>query len=244
MKRAEFELNVVMGTVRANMGDLLRRAIVSSLLVVLSASPTWAGPVVLDQEFDPTVSSPIGFAVGPMDVAQTFTVGRAGRLASVEMNVRRGSETTAGDLIVELRHLESGAPTQPSAPALASVAVPRSLVPADFGFVSVDFSAANVHVGVGDVLSLVLRDPVADVVTPPVGSSYEWKNGNGYAGGVMFLRNRRLLGNSAPWAPNQNIINDVLFRTFVEVPEPAGGLLWLTIAAMTPWRRFASRRLI
>ena len=137
-------------------------------------------------------------------------MGRAGGLASVDINIRRGNETTAGDLIVELRQLESGAPTHPSVPALASMTVQRSLVPTEFGFISVDFSASNVQVDIGDVLALVLRDPVADVVNPPVGTSYDWKNGNGYTSGVMYTRDRRL-GAGAPSAPNRNIINDAPF---------------------------------
>jgi hypothetical protein len=69
-----------------------------SAAALICVSPVFADPVVIAQEFNPAVSSSRGFAISPCDVAQKFTVGRAGTLESVEVNVRRSMESVARSL--------------------------------------------------------------------------------------------------------------------------------------------------
>jgi hypothetical protein len=199
-----------------------------------------AAQVLLDQQFDPFPNAPTGFAVGPRDVAQEFTVGRTGKIVGADVSVRLGQVPALGDLIVELRLFVGGAPTLPSVPALASAIIPRANVGANYAFLPADFSAANLHVTTGEVLALVLRDPLSSAPTGPF-TSYDWKTGNGYPGGGMFTRDVRNLGESAPWALNQNTINDVAFRTFVQIPEPAAGTM--AAAAIASLGAFFRRQL-
>lgn len=198
---------------------------------------------VLDQEYD-------AFAAGADSAvllntnfahAQSFTVGIAGQLTSMELQIRKTNlDPPVSDLTFDILSFMGGIP---SGPALASGSIAAASVPdldfTDDSFVSVDLSSFNIFVGVGEVLAIAL--------TYLDSGSYNWLStpvGNFYGAGSQFV--------SLPPGPfDVELVNgDLGFRTFVDpdatapVPEPgtlatlAFGLLVFGFARR---QRFKSR---
>ncbi len=182
------------------------------------ASPSQAAPV-LDQSFDAflagadsAVSLNANFAH-----AQSFTAGIAGQLTSVDLQIRRlDFNLPASDLTFDILPIAGGFP---SGPALGSGTIALADIPdldfSDGSFVSVDLSAFNIFVEVGDVLAIALEHLNA--------GAYVWLSipvGNLYANGSQFV--------SLPPGPFdfEQAGGDLGFRSFVDpdatqpVPEP------------------------
>ncbi len=92
----------------ANPGEVLRRRLERAL-----RPPSEALREVLDHSFELTANGSAN--VGPPDDAQTFTVGVAGTLARIEVEVQRRDER-AGDLVFDIRPTVGGVPVAASAP--------------------------------------------------------------------------------------------------------------------------------
>ena len=139
---------------------------------------------VLDQEFE---GSGGAATISQFDTAQTFTVGRAGILTEVQIQIGRSSSTTL-PLLVDIRRTVGGAPIEDNSDTLASVAVAVADVGTDLTlsapYHSVDVSGFGIVVGVGEVLAIAARQPVTGV------PSYTWRVGTsgGYAGGSRYFR--------------------------------------------------------
>jgi hypothetical protein len=200
---------------------------------IVAATPASADPIVvanatpvLDQSFEgPSRLDFLGLNVsGAFAWAQTFTVGISGELAAIHVLVSASPDATA-PLLFDLRQTHSGVPATGNLDVLASVVVPRATVSSSHAFVTVDLSALDVPVTVGDRLAIVLQ-------SPGPGIHYEWA-GDGtcpvcgdptYARGELFFR----LSETDAWRSEPG---DAGFRTFVRVgdvaatPEPATFLL-------------------
>lgn len=174
---------------------------------------------LLDQEYD-------AFAAGADSAvllntnfahAQSFTVGIAGQLTSMEIQIRRTNlDPPISDLTFDILPIQGGIPggTPLASGSIASASVPE-LDFTDDSFVSVDLTSFNLFVGVGEVLAIALEYLDS--------GSYNWLStpvGNFYGAGAQFV--------SLPPGPfDIELVNgDLGFRTFVDpdatppVPEP------------------------
>ena len=207
----------------------------------LAGAPLAAADLVLDQAYEGFTNGAAN--VGPPDRAQTFTVGIAGLLAEIDLNLRRRDGDVTSDLLFDIRPTVSGVPVEEESAALATITLPAQSVPLIPTWITFDVSPFDIEVEVDDVLAIVLRDPEGDGVG---GGTYRWRvlglpDGEEnlfYPAGRLFCR----LGNlCAPvtWLAQPEL--DANFRTWVALPEPgdlarsAAGLL--TLAGLAHCRR-------
>ena len=216
-------------------------AIIAASLLCFRTAPA----ATLDQSHviqpDPSVAA-YGRVHQAVDWAQTFTVGLAGRLDRVDLQVFRDvtEPSPTVPLRVEIRGTSAGIPAATDAAVLASATLAPESVPLDAAglpkpvqLTAVDLSASNLNVSPGEVLAIVLRSGTAN-------PGYEWQfqptPGNGYAGGVKFLQTR-------PPATGFNAEHpdtDFGFQTYVTVPEPPAAL-WLAAAGTLGLARVGRR---
>ncbi len=207
----------------------------ASFLVVGAVLFGFSAPLsaaIIDQNFATTDDPNHGTGLGIVTtgLAQTFTVGVTGTLASVEFNILKMSGTT-GDLSVDIRSLVGGVPDSLMANALATSTISNSLINTYGGSIyswttiSVDVSAANIAVASGDMFAFVLNSPLGE----EFGIQTDYTNA--YAGGQRYSQN----GDGTSFGGLSSA--DLAFKTTViSVPEPSVitlfglGLLGLGIA--------------
>lgn len=212
---------------------------IASLVALLAfgATSSDAAPILLDQQYVPTVGA-VGVVINQNShLAQTFTVGIDGILSSVEVEIARG--VPLGDSIT-LSILSAPGGTPDLSAVLASALISPSQVTRTFTFVSVDLSAAMLEIAVGQQLAIHLT-------TTPIDNrnTYLWR-----ADSIGFYEG----GSGFSSSPTRANVRDHGFRTFVDtqqiqtVPEPASlallgvGLLGVGCRKAASRRR-ASRRL-
>ena len=220
----------------------LRKSLSATMtLAALTLSLHAHSTPILDQtDGAPLNGAGVFLATLGIDIAQTFTVGIAGTLSQVAVNIARTGDTTA-PLFVEIRSTVGGIPNAVDGQVLLSTPLSAAAVPiagpttagpfssAPFAFVNVDLSAFGLAVTPGEVLALSLTSDA-------VRGGYLWGlNAPGtYAGGHGYYRGNSL---DAAWilgGADQN------FRTFVSVPEPASlALVAIALAGLVTMRRRA-----
>jgi hypothetical protein len=189
------------------------------LLVALFPATSQAASSVLDQSVVPTNPPCCVFGVNssfPLDSAQTFTVGHSGSLSRVDVFVQ--PESGPGPFHWDVRPVSgTGSPTDSNAATLASGSF--NMPSSGFSFVTLDLSASPVPVVAGEKLAIALSTP---------NGSFGWGLSDaGYAGGDAWQRSRTF-NNGFAWITNLQPGNDLGFRSFVTVPEPATLLLLLS----------------
>lgn len=161
---------------------------------------------------------------GNRQLAQTFTVGLAGTLDSIELDLyyRRGAPTQA--ITVDVRGTTNGLPNG-ATQGFGSVQFDTSVLTTTFMLYSIDFSSFSIPVAVGDQLAIVLTS--ADDYS----NAADWHQAysNPYPGGRKYND----LGTAgATWDTKDY---DAYFQTYVEtevqpgqesgvqvIPAPAG----------------------
>lgn len=189
-------------------------AVVTFFAAYALIAPATAAPI-LDQDHE-IPSGVANTTNGNLtEVGQTFTVGLAGTLVRIDVQMFRlpGIFDPTGDPILKVYNTVGGVPT---GDALATVSVPEALVPFNTAsFVTFDVSATPLPVKVGDVLAFGVSS------TSEVGPYFLLSDGDigqpeDYAAGAVYTR---LLNPLKAWtqlAPSQ----DSGFRTYVTIPEP------------------------
>ena len=210
-------------------GVALAGAIVVGLLLATTSPVLARGPI--DQHLEPASSSTAAryapHAFWPGDwisgaaLAQTFTVGRTGRLDGIAILI--AGESYAETLIVEIRRGE------PGGPALAHLEVPAASIPGKGGWVAVDIIPPP-SVRADEVLAIVLpelapttpgsvaRQPTIRWTSTVGGAADEYAEGAGWNG----ERFHALGSSSDPPVRWMEHASDLMFRTFVTpVPDTA-----------------------
>ena len=162
-------------------------------------------------------------------MGQTFTVGLTGVLSSIEVRVLKDTDIFES-LTLDLRTPNGTLPGLAAATLATAVLSPGDIPNAVTSFVSFDLSGAGIAVTAGDFLSFVLSSP-SQHRSP---ASYTITNSGaegGYDGGDGFL-------GRGPGGNTFTVTNDLFFRTFVDVPEPAPlAVLALGIVVLVSARR-------
>ena len=177
-----------------------RSVVLIAILLVTVATPAGA-VVILDQEnfiFDPQASGSGSATNGTFGRVQTFTVGVAGTLDSVALELL-GTTTSARILATS-----GGAPIGGSG---GSTVLASTTVISNVGDIfTFDFSGAGLAVSVGDVLAM-----------EQFGGTWRGDNNDPYAGGTDYFFETFFLNQN--WTANP--IFDWNFRTFVDVGPAA-----------------------
>jgi hypothetical protein len=192
-----------------------RSLFLAAAALALGFAAPASATVVIDQNFVTTdhPDNGTGLGITTTSLGQTFTVGVTGKLAAVEFNILKFSGMT-GDVTVDIRSLAGGAPDSLASNALASATVANGDIatygPSPYAWTTilVDFSAANIMVTAGDMLSFVLSSPIGQEFG--VQTDYT----DGYAGGSRWSQNGD--GN----AFDELADADLAFNTYVDLPEP------------------------
>ncbi len=233
-----------------------KTALLIPLMAFFLTIPLHAATVVLDQQNVVTVGPDLSLSGLGVDIvyspAQVFTVGIAGQLTRIDLQVWREFNGTL-PLFVDLATTLNGTPRDIGTGVLATRSVSASSLslnpyPADPSFFSFDFSSANIQVHVGDRLAIILRNSDPD---DNLGHGYGWastdQGSNTYPGGNAWTFGRPPHADGI-WHETSTFpqaVQDQGFRTFVILPVPlptslAAGLPLLILIALLKRRGFAN----
>jgi hypothetical protein len=203
----------------------------TGLLLLSTATASFAGILgEVDQEF----IGPGQLASVSMDAvfdrAQTFTVGIAGTLTTVEASLAASGETLPGDeLHVDIRPTDaSGVPLEDDGSALGSITVLGSRLDDtldDQNLYALDFSSFEITVSPGDRLAIVARSDVPSASARAFNWGAKIVDGEGYTGGTAWLR-------ASTWdlqSGGEDMGVDLVFRTIVMAPEPGAASALLAV---------------
>lgn len=201
----------------------------SSTLCLLLAGAPAAAADQLDQSFaGPGTAATVD--VASFARAQTLTVGLDGTLTRIAIPIGKGDFTLdADELTIDVRPTDAGgAPLESAASALATATVLGSqlteFLDPENPF-EIDLSASGVQVTAGQQLAIVASSDVPS----EIGRSFHWYaylvTGGGYPGGDAWV-------DPSVWALQNGGSVDLVFETWVEVPEPAAGACAATALAV------------
>jgi len=193
---------------------VFRLAALAVLAVILvdawgtgSLTEARAGTIeVLDVQLTGPRTGNYGFD-GARSIAQTFTVGVTGTLSRIEISAaEQGDPWNDGDLVISVYDTVNSTPSS----SLVDVVIPESTFPGfgQFVWVDCDVSSSTIPVTSGEQLAIVATSSDA--------RHYAWASTRDGPGGAQHRGS--FTGNA--WEPVTPDL-DMLFRTYVVVPEPS-----------------------
>lgn len=162
--------------------------------------------------------------------AQTFVVGRTGKLAQVDLGLTGFPQSSSYWVEVAIVTVVNGEPHYDSALAsrriLSENISPSPIYLAPQFSLEVDFSPSDLRITAGETLAIIVTSNLLRS-SDPINVFGVWK---GASGADSYLE-----GQSYYYDPNFNyksvMLEDLHFRTFVEVPEPVSAHLVLLAVA-------------
>jgi hypothetical protein len=228
--------------------DLRKFTCVAALAVLLSCLPAAKGEVVLDQQMGWVSTNHSGAAAinSEYTIAQTFTVGVTGTLSRIDLPLWR-SQGLTGELKFQLLPVTAGRPDAFALHPQVEIDIDVATLPEDGAaglppvpsVTSFDLSAYGIPVQPGDQWAIYLSREEATNSGPPWVTWTIGKPDAGYAAGGSFLRNvpdEGLPDGPDGWEDWSHM--DMMFSTFVLVPEPASyALAALGMIGLLAFRR-------
>jgi len=174
-------------------------------------------------------------------LAETFTVGVAGKLSQVGFQVYHNTNAT-GALIFQILSTSGGNPNPDSIAPLFQTTVPLASTPTinspEVPFTLIDVSAAGIIVTPGQVLTIALKNPTGSAIPPWT----LWRSGPAtYTGGALYIQQQ----SDAPnWRAlvNNGTVQDLGFQTFVTAAVPEPGSVALLVGMGVSGAGFLARR--
>jgi hypothetical protein len=167
--------------------------------------------------------------------AQTFVVGRQGKLGRVEIMVTRSTFQSDALIFAEIRRTSLGVPSDDENDRLATIIVPFDALPESTlcQWYSVDFLGHNVAVAPGDALAFVMRKPEIENQSIAWCGSFDFEGEDLYPNGGAYKKQAAGGGWTSPTITE--FPADFAFRVFVcEEPVQAAGTTWGRVKAS--WR--------
>lgn len=194
------------------------RSLLTSAGLFLAMAASTSADILLDQQYNFSSSFADSTNGNVSEVGQTFTVGIAGTLSSIDVLMFRlsGIFDPTGPAVLKVYNTTGGNPTGAPLTSVSKAKGDISLNVASFA--TFDVSAAGILVNVGDKLSFGISAPGSEVgpyFLPTTDSP-------GYAGGNGV---NRIINPVGAWQLSQNF--DHGFKTVVitAVPEPCSLVL-------------------
>ena len=225
--------------IKKNSNSIYYLLLISSLLLSLSSdSQSHAAMIELDQSTFHENPSLSGAAItNGRETAQTFTVGKGGILAQIDLHLFQ-TPGAPGDIILAVRRTENDLPTSPQAPPIFQTIIPNAAIPEEGSFtelpaVEVDVTSGNIDVAQGERMAVTLK------LTEPGGGSRPWTlwaPGITLPGASAHVALNFNTEWGAPFPSNFGIQNHIL------VPEPSTYALAIIGAfglMLFGWRRRA-----
>jgi len=167
--------------------------------------------------------------------AQTFTVGRTGRLARIDVGLTGAQQASPYWVDIAIATVANGVPDFDSILAsrrlysedisLPSLAIPKYSI-------SADFTSSDIQVTAGDMVALVVASNVPPL-GPPTNVFGLWHSASSYPNGQTYYRRNREVSEG---------LGDFHFRTFVEVPEQVSANLSLMAIVCGGWYALSRRQ--
>ena len=192
------------------------------LLLPLHTTDVRASPVV-DQQNPGPVQGNVGYGTN-LSRGQSFTVGLDGLLAGFEFHFNKSSARATGNAYLSVYTTDGG-----GAPGtlLGQASLAAASVSTTSGFHYFDLTPLSIGVSVGDLMFAALS---ADFFGGTFSTLDTYAAGSEWGCGPDF--------GIVCWTAADNGIPDLVFRSFVELPEPGSlAVLGLGLFAITSARR-------
>ena len=198
----------------------MKNALICCLVILAGCSRSVLGSPILDQS--QTDFSSGEFVHGTVSVAQTFTPSVTGSLAELDLFMSNDDTAEGKPLIVSIYDTLNGAPND----SLGTVDLNN--IAGNYAWYALDFSSLDISLNANSLYSFVLSCPGSFYGIYPGGSV----NANSYTRGMALIQGDA----GSSWQPDTRA-PQLMFQTYMTVPEPRSSVLLLLAGALLGARK-------